>query len=56
MCVFVFDISNTKYHILCSVLFVLVMYMEVVPEPNIVSDRFKAFLDDPQWLEHIKEP
>ena len=29
--------------------------MEVIPEPNIVSDRIKAFLDDPQWPEHIKE-
>ena len=32
------------------------MYMEVVPEPNIVSDRIKAFLDDLQWPEHIKDP
>ena len=28
-------------------LFVLVVYTEVVPEPNIVSDHIKAFLDDP---------
>ena len=27
--------------------------MKVVPEPNIVSDRIKAFLDD--WPEHIKD-
>ena len=30
--------------------------MEVVLEPNIVSDRIKAFLDDPRWPEHIKDP
>ena len=38
-----------------SVLFVLV-YMKVVPEPNNVSDCIEAFLDDPQWLKHIKDP
>ena len=32
------------------------MYMEVVPEPNTVNDGTKAFLDDPQWPEHIKDP
>ena len=37
-----------------SVLFVLVVYMEVVLEPSIVSDRLKTFLDDPQWPERIK--
>ena len=37
-------------------LFVLVMYMKVVPKPNTVSDRIKAFFDDPQWPEHIKDP
>ena len=36
-------------------LFVLVD-MEVVPKPSNVSDRIKAFLDDPQWPEHIKDP
>ena len=30
--------------------------MEVVPEPNIVSDCIKAFLDDSQWPDHIKHP
>jgi len=30
--------------------------MEVISEPNIVSDRIKAFLDDPQWHEHMKDP
>ena len=30
--------------------------MEVVPEPNIVSGHMKAFLDDRQWLKHIKDP
>ena len=30
--------------------------MEVDSEPNIVSDRIKAFLDDPQWPELIKNP
>ena len=30
--------------------------MEVVPEPNTMSDRIKAFLDDLQWPEHIKDP
>jgi hypothetical protein len=29
------------------VLFVLVVYMEVFPEPNTVSDCIKVFLDDP---------
>jgi hypothetical protein len=38
------------------VLFVLVVYMEVIPEPNIVSDRKKALLDDCQWPKHIKDP
>ena len=37
-------------------LFVLVVHMEVVPEPITVSDRVKASLDDPQWPEHTKEP
>ena len=35
-------------------LFVLVYI--VVPELNIVSDCMKAFLDDPQWPEDIKDP
>ena len=39
----------------CSVLFVLVVYMKVVSESNIVSDRIKAFLDDRQWPEDIKD-
>ena len=30
--------------------------MEVVPEPNIGSDHIKAFLDNPQWPKHIKDP
>ena len=30
--------------------------MEVVPEPNTVSDHIKVFLDNPQWPEHIKDP
>ena len=30
--------------------------MKVVPEPNIVSDHMKAFLNDPQWPKHIKDP
>ena len=30
--------------------------MEVELKPNIVSDRIEAFLDDPQWPEHIKDP
>ena len=29
--------------------------MEVVPEPNIVSGRIKAFLDNHQWPKHIKD-
>ena len=36
-------------------LFVLVD-MEVVSEPITMSDRIKAFLDDPQWFEHIENP
>ena len=39
-----------------SVLFVLVVYIAVVSEPNTVSDCVKAFLDDPQWSKHIKDP
>ena len=39
-----------------SVLFVLVVYMEVVSDPSIVNDRIKAFLDDPHWPEHINDP
>ena len=34
----------------------LLVYMEVVLGPNIISDRMKAFHDDPQRLEHIKDP
>ena len=30
--------------------------MEVIKKPNNVSDRIKAYLDDPQWPEHIKDP
>ena len=30
--------------------------MEVIPEPNIVSDHIKAILDDPLWHEHIEDP
>ena len=30
-----------------SLLFVLVVYMEVVPEPNTASNHVKAFIDDP---------
>ena len=30
--------------------------MEVAPEPIIVSDHIKAFFDDPQWPEHIRDP
>ena len=37
-------------------LFVLVVYMKVIWEPNIVSDCMKAFVDDPQWPEHIEDP
>ena len=30
--------------------------MEVVPEPNTMSDHIKASLDDPQRPKHIKDP
>jgi hypothetical protein len=30
--------------------------MEVVVEPNTVSDHIKAILDDPQWPKYIKDP
>jgi hypothetical protein len=30
--------------------------MEVIPEPNTVSDHIKVFLVDPRWPEHIKDP
>ena len=42
---------NNKY-----VIHVTVVYMRVVPEPNTMSDRIKAFRDDPQWSEHIGDP
>ena len=29
--------------------------MEVVPEPIIVSDCIKAFLEDCQWPKHVKD-
>ena len=29
--------------------------MEVVLEPDTLSDRIKAFLNDPQWPKHIKD-
>ena len=29
--------------------------MEVVPELTTMSDRIKAFLDDPQWHEHVED-
>ena len=29
--------------------------MEVVPEPNTVSDHIKTFLGDPQWPKYIKD-
>ena len=45
-----------EYCSVTSVLFMLVVYIEVIPEPNIVSDHIKAFLDDPQWPKHIKDP
>ena len=32
----------------------LMVYMEVVPKPSTVSDRIKAFLDDPQWPDSTK--
>ena len=34
----------------------LVVYMEFVPEPNTVSDHIKAFLDNPEWPKHVKDP
>ena len=33
----------------------LVVYMEVVPKPNTMSDDIKVFLDDLQWPELIKD-
>ena len=45
-----------EYCSVTNVLFMLVVYMEVIPKPNIVSDHIKAFLDDPQWPKHIKDP
>ena len=40
---------------LTRVLFVLV-YMQVVPEPNTASDCIKVFFEDPQWPKHMKDP
>ena len=37
-------------------LFVLVVHMKVVMEPNIVNDCIMAFLDDLQLHEYIKDP
>ena len=50
------DFCCSQCCIITSVLFVLLMYMEVVEEPNNVSDCIKVYLDDPQWAEHIKDP
>ena len=44
----------TKFY--CSVVVSLLVYMEVVPKPITLSDHIKAFLDDSQWPEHIKDP
>ena len=30
--------------------------MEVVTEPNNVRNHIKAYVDNPQWPEHIKDP
>ena len=30
------------------------VYMKVVPELSIMTDLMKAFLDDPEWLKHIR--
>ena len=30
--------------------------MEVVMEPNTMSERIMTYLDDPQWPKHIKDP
>ena len=30
--------------------------MEVVMVPNTMSARIMAYLDDPEWPEHIKDP
>ena len=30
--------------------------MEVVMEPNTMSDHIMVYLEDPQWPEHIKDP
>ena len=30
--------------------------MEVVMEPNTMSDRIKAYPDNPQWSKHMKDP
>ena len=30
--------------------------MEVVMKPNTMSDCIMAYLDDPQWPVHIKDP
>ena len=30
--------------------------MEVVIEPNTMSECIMAYLDGPQWPEHIKDP
>ena len=30
--------------------------MEVVMEPNTMSERIMSYLNDPQWPEHIKDP
>jgi hypothetical protein len=33
-----------------------VVYMEVVVEPDTVSDHIRVFLDDPQWPNYIQDP
>ena len=44
---------ESLYQYLLIVLY-LVVYLGIVSEPNIVSDRIKAILDDPEHVEHIK--
>ena len=39
-----------------SVLFVLAVYMEVVPEPNTVSDHIKGVSWWSSMAEHMKDP
>jgi hypothetical protein len=57
--IYITEVGRRLFMTLCcsitSMFFVLVVYTKVVMESNTMSDRIKAFLDDFQWPEHMKD-